>query len=219
MIRVPGRANRRARGSATSMPAGRVSVPGFVLDPGEDPEEGKRTVPPTLDAGFGRMPAGEHETADTIPVRHRGPREQRGASAATTDLNARRVPKRMCPPRSTTNRTGRSRSSWNSLVWTRPVRAVNPPVDAADVVAGQVDSRLRVFHPAAPELRHPHPGSTAAAGTIRIRRQAGGTPAQADEMGGGERHPRQSGCLSGRRGGVVPARRRLRGGGLDDGEG
>ena len=73
----------------------------------EETEKGVSTTPPT------RSPS---ETQ--IQVR------MAAALAASTDLNVSRVPKRMEDRASMRMSTGRSRSSWNNLVWVRPVRAV-----------------------------------------------------------------------------------------------
>ena len=113
------------------------------------------------------------------------------ASAATTDLNASRVPNRMCSPRSTTKKTGAVALLLEELGMDPAGARGHPPVDAADVVAGQVNPRLRVFHPATPEPRYARPGPTGSAGAMCIQGEAGRTRPQADEIGGGERHPCQ----------------------------
>ena len=168
-------------------------------------------MPPTLDAGFGRPSAGECEPADPIAVRHRGPCEQRGRLCRHHRLER--------PAGAETHVLAEVHDEQDRtialLVEQLGMDAAgargHPPVDAADVVAGQVDPRFGVLHPAAPEPRHPYPGSTAAVGAMRIQGQAGGALAQSDEMRGGERHPRQpsrfAGCRNGGAGGPNGVRR------------
>ena len=57
---------------------------------------------------------------------------------------------------------------------------------AADVVAGQVHPRLRIFHSVAAKPRQARSGSTAPVGAMRIQGQTGGACAQAGEIGAGE---------------------------------
>ena len=171
--------------------AGRVSAPGLVLEPGEDPEEGQRPAPSPLDAGFGGMAAGERQPADAIAVRHRGPCEQRGGLGRHHRLER--------PPGAEAHVLAEVHDEEDRAVallveelGMDPAGAGrHPPVDAADVVAGQVAPRLRVLHPAPPEPRYARPAPAGPAGALRIQGEAGRPRAQADEIGGGERHPRQ----------------------------
>ena len=175
-----------------SEPASRIPFPGPARDLGEEAEEGERPPPASLDSRLHCMRAGEHESPDTIPVRDRGPREQRGGFRGHHRLE--RPPG--TEPHVLAEVHDEEHGAVPFLVEELRVDAAgprgDPPVDAADIVPRQVGSRLGVFHPAAPQPRCARSGPTAATGAPDMQRQAGGAGALADEVGGGERHARQS---------------------------
>ena len=138
------------------------------------------------------MSTGKHETADAVAVLRRCPCEQRGGLRHHHRLECLSS----AEPHVTAEVKHEEDRTIAFLVEELRVRAPgacgHPPVDAANIVAGKVDPRFRVFHPPAPEPRSPRPGTACAAGAVGVQGEARRPRSQADEVGGGEGHPRQS---------------------------
>ena len=175
-------------------------------DSAERSKQPERPAPPAPDTGLGRKAPGEHETADTVAVVGRRPCEQRGGLGRHDRLE--RLPG--AEPHVNTEVDDEEDGSVALLVEELRVRATgaggHPPVDASDVVAGEVDSRFRVLHSPASQPGDSNPGTTATAGDAGVQRQARGPRTKADEVRSGERYSRQATDAPGRAPGVEPAR-------------
>ena len=181
-------------------PVSRVPCPLVVLDLDQRADEPERPAPSARDAGFDRASTGEHEPAGAVAAPDRGPGEQGSRLGRHHRLE--------CPPGAEAHPPAKVHDEEDralallveQLGMGMAGARGHPPVDVADVVAGEVDPRFRVFHPAPPDPRRPHARTFAAARAVRVQGQAGGPRAQPGKIRGGERRagkPPRSGPVEG----------------------
>ena len=184
---VPGRTTRRARARASPSPSP-ASRARAVLDPDQRADESERPAPSACDTGFDRAPAGERESAGAVAVLDRGPGEQRGRLGRHYRLERPPGAEAHAPAKVHDEEDGALALLVEQLGMGMAGARGHPPVDVADVVAGQVDAGFRVLHPASPEPRRPDARTPAAARAVRVQGQAGGARAQPGKVRNGERH-------------------------------